>query len=351
MAPANGGPSSMITSDRTARLDVVVPVYGGWTHVEECLRSLRAQTSPINVFVVDDVSPDDTPDRVAREFPEVVLLRNHENSGFATSCNNGIRAGTAPYVVLLNSDVIAEPHMAADLLAAFDSADERIGSISPVLSDREGNVDAFGTCADVTLAGYVRWHGIPTLPSDAERRAPITLGPYGALAAYRRTALDDVGLLDENIFMYGEELELSLRLAAGAWPSLPLPRVLGSHIGGASAGVESPRQRYLSAFGRAYTVRVYDVLRSRHAARTILTELVVVGARLVLRRDLASLRGRVAGWRAGRGVPHRRRPATGLDRGITFAQSLRMRGDGFWTSLAAAPSGAEGNGRAFRPQA
>ncbi|MEX0152438.1 glycosyltransferase family 2 protein [Microbacterium sp. LMI1-1-1.1] len=341
----------MSTTGGTARIDVVVPVYGGWAHVEECLRSLRAQTSPVNVFVVDDVSPDDTPDRVAREFPEVTLLRNRVNSGFATSCNHGIRAGAAPYVVLLNSDVIAEPSMAADLLATFDAADERTGSVSPVLSDREGNVDAFGTCADVTLAGYVRWHGVSSLPADAARRAPVNLGPYGALAAYRRAALDDVGLLDENIFMYGEELELSLRLAAGGWTSLPLPRVLGSHIGGASAGVESPRQRYLSAFGRAYTLRVYDVLRSRHAARTVLTELVVVGARLVLRRDVASLRGRVAGWRAGRGVPHRRRPSTGLDRGITFTQSLRMRGDGFWQGLAAAPSGTDGDGRSVTPQA
>ncbi|MBM3717022.1 MAG: hypothetical protein FJW64_15080 [Actinobacteria bacterium] len=96
---------------------------------------------------------------------------------------------------------------------------------------------------------------------------------------------------------------------------------------------------------------MYDVLRSRHAARTVLTELVVVGARLVLRRDVASLRGRVAGWRAGRGVPHRRRPATGLDRGITFTQSLRMRGDGFWQGLAAAPSGTDGDGRSVTPQA
>lgn len=337
----------MSTTDGTPRIDVIVPVYGGWGHVEECLQSLRAQTSPVNVFVVDDVSPDDTPDRVAQGFPDVTLLRNRSNSGFATSCNNGIRAGRAPYVVLLNSDVVAEPHMAADLLRAFADADERTGSVSPVLSDREGAVDAFGTCADVTLAGYVRWHGVAALPADAQRKAPVNLGPYGALAAYRRTALDDVGLLDENIFMYGEELELSLRLAAGGWTSLALPRVLGSHIGGASAGVESPRQRYLSAFGRAYTLRVYDVLRSRHAARTILTELVVVGARLVLRRDIASLRGRIAGWRAGRGVPHRRRPQAGLDRGITFAQSLRMRGDGFWQALAAAPSAEDEDGRAL----
>lgn len=322
----------MTESDPRAGIDVVVPVYGGWSHVRECLLSLRKQTVPVSVFVVDDSSPDDTPERVQREFPEVTLLRNAANSGFATSCNNGIRAGHAPYVVLLNSDVVAAPEMAEEIIEAFENAPLRAGSVSPILSDLDGGIDAFGTCADVTLAGYVRWHGAPTVP-DGIADDPINLGPYGALAAYRRAALDDAGLFDENFFMYGEELELSLRLAAGGWSSVALRRVLGSHVGGASAGVESARQRYLSGFGRAYTLRVYGVLRTRHAARALATELVVVTARLILRRDLDSLRGRLAGWRAAAGIPRRPRPRTGVDRRITFRRSLRMRGDAYWRDL------------------
>ncbi len=316
------------------RLDVVVPVYSGWEHVEACLRALEAQTLPVNVFVVDDASPDDTADRIAAAFPGATLLRNPRNSGFATSCNNGIRAGSAPYVVLLNSDVVAVPEMAAVIVEQFESADERAGSLSPVLRDRAGAVDAYGTCADPTLAGFVRWHGARTLPEASDEISPRNLGPYGALAAYRRSALTEVGLLDENFFMYGEELELSIRLAAAGWTSIALPQVLGSHIGGASAGVESPRQRYLSGFGRAYTLRVYGVLRSRHALRALATEAIVVGARLLQRRDVDSVRGRLAGWRAAAHVPRRPRPLTGLDETVTFIQSLRMRSPGYWRDLA-----------------
>ncbi len=314
-------------NDDTA-IDVVVPVHGGWAYVSQCLQSLRSQGDGVRVIVVDDKSPDDTADRVAASFPEVTLIRNENNRGFAASCNVGIRAGWAPIVVLLNSDVEAEPEFAASIRGAFADCPDDVGSVSPILLRPDGLVDSFGIVADPSAAGYVRYHGASLDIVDAS--APAVLGPYGAAAAYRRSALDEVGLLDENIFMYGEELELALRLRAAGWGAIGLARVVGTHLGGASAGKGSRRQRYLSGFGRGYILHAYGILRGRAAAHALATEAVVTVLRLVRFGDVASLRGRWDGWRKARGVTRRRMPQEGIDTGIGTLKALRMRSASYW---------------------
>ena len=313
-----------------AHVDVVVPVHGGWTFVERCLESLERQTVPVNVIVVDDVSPDDTLARIRERFARFTILANERNSGFSVSCNRGIRAGRAPIVVLLNSDVVAAEDFAARMIEAFDASPESVGSIAPILLSADGTVDSFGVTADVTGAGYVRFHGAE--PARADAAAPAPVGPYGAAAGYRRRALDEVGVLDENIFMYGEELELALRLQAGGWQTRAVPFVAGTHIGGASAGKASSRQLFLSSFGRGYLLRVYGVLRSRHAVRALASEALVVALWTFTRRDLVALRGRVAGWRAGKGVSRRRIAPGAADSSIGFVRGMRMRAPGYWRS-------------------
>jgi GT2 family glycosyltransferase len=312
------------------RVDAVVPVYGGWDHVEKCLRALAAQTVPANVIVVDDESPDDTADRIAAAFPEFTLLRNERNRGFATTCNRGIAHGEAEIVLLVNSDVIAEPTLVAQVLEAFDSASPETGSVCPLLLRSDGLVDSQGITVDPTAAGFVRFHGARV--GDADPADPVAIGPYGAAAAYRRKALDEVGLLDEGIFMYGEELDLALRLRAGGWGTVVLDTPGGEHIGGASAGAGSPRQRYLAGFGRGYLLRAWHVLGGRHTLRALVVEAIVCARRLLLHRDVKSLTGRIAGWRAAKGVARPALPTAGIDASIGLAQSLRMRSARYWES-------------------
>lgn len=319
----------MSPTDGPAHLDIVVPVHGGWEFVEQCLRSLRAQTIPVDVIVVDDRSPDDTLERMREAFPDLVILANDTNRGFSASCNVGISAGSSEFVMLLNSDVVAEPDLAERVLAAFAEAGDDVGSIAPVLLDPEGKVDSFGITADVTGAGYVRFHGASAARVDPE--IPRVLGPYGAAAAYRRAALEDVGLLDEHIFMYGEELELAFRLRTAGWEARAVPFTAGTHVGGASTGKASPRQLYLSGFGRGYFLRVYGILRGRHAVRALVSEGVVALVWMLTRRDLVAWRGRRDGWRAGRGVPRRTIAPDAPDDAIGFTRGMHMRREGYWS--------------------
>lgn len=309
-----------------AQVDVIVTVYGNWSATKTCLTHLRDQTTPVHVIVVDNASPDDTADRVAAHFPDFTLLRLPVNRGYGAGCNAGIAAGEAPVVLILNNDVDAEPDLARRLSQAFE--DEKVGSAAPLLFRPDGRVDSFGISADATGAGYVRYHGATA--DDVDAGSPEVLGPYGAAAAYRRAALDDVGTYDENIYMYGEELDLALRLRAGGWATSLVPQARGVHLGSATMGAGSPRQRYLAGFGRGYLLRVYGIIRSRSGPRAIVTEVVVGAIRAASSRDLLAARGRLAGWRAGRDVVRRTVPDEGIDRSIGLIKSLRMRSPRYW---------------------
>lgn len=303
-------------------VDVVIPVYGKWEVTAVCLAALAAQTREHRIIVVDDAGPDDTAERLRDGYPHVDVVRLARNSGFAAACNAGILRGTGDLVVLVNNDVEAAPDMIEKLVAPFENA-PRLGSSCPLLFAPDGTIDAYGICADVTMAGFVRLHGQPasSLPTAAHE----LVGPYGAVAAYRREALDEVGLLDEGIFMYGEELDLALRLGAAGWKTAAIADARGVHLGGATSGRGSAKQRERAGFGRGYLLRAYGVLRSSHALRALVTELVVCAGDAVLSRDLASTRGRIAGWRAGRTAFTRSRRIPAVDRSISFIESLRLR--------------------------
>jgi N-acetylglucosaminyl-diphospho-decaprenol L-rhamnosyltransferase len=302
-------------------VDVIVPVYGNWPVTRSCLDSLAAQTLPHRVIVVDDASPDDTLAQLEAGYPKVQVLTMERNSGFAAACNRGLRQATADVVVLVNNDVEAEATMLEKLIAPF--ADPAVGSSSPLLLRPDGRIDAFGIAADVTLAGFLRWHGAEL---DAVASPDLQLlGPYGAVAAYRGRAIQEVGLLDEGIFMYGEELDLALRLSAAGWRPGAAPDARGVHLGGATAGRGSARQRERAGFGRGYLLRAYGVLHGRHGFRAFVTEFVVSVGDAILSRDTAAARGRLAGWRAGQAAATRRRYVPDLDRSIGFLASLRLR--------------------------
>lgn len=315
-------------------IDVLVPVYGNWPAVRSCLMHLLEQSAAAHVVVVDDCSPDDTADRIEAEFPGIDLLRLPKNVGFAKACNRGFDATVGDVVVLLNSDVDLAPESLSHLANAFD--DPSVASASPVITRPDGQIDAVGLCADVTLAGFVRFHGAP--PQAAASNTPIVLGPYGAVAAYRRSSIDTASLFDPNIFMYGEELDLALRLRRSGWTSVVVQESRAQHEGGATTGRGSAKQRRLAGFGRGYLLRKYGVLHSRFGPRALFVELFVCAYRLFASRDLAAIRGRIDGWHAARGVERLSAPTLGVDRTISTLDSLRMRSGQFWLKAANAGS-------------
>jgi hypothetical protein len=190
----------------SSSIDVVVVAYGHYDLTSKCLRHLQAQTVAHHVIVVDNGSTDDTRARLRSEWPAVQLECIDENRGFPKACNQGVAAGSGEIVVLLNNDVDCRPDFLERLIAPLE--DPRVGSVaSLVLARDERSIDSFGIAADVTLAGFQRLHGMP-LERIADR-LPLAVGPEGTAGAYRRSAWEQVGGLDEAIPAYMDVLDLA----------------------------------------------------------------------------------------------------------------------------------------------
>jgi N-acetylglucosaminyl-diphospho-decaprenol L-rhamnosyltransferase len=276
--------------------DVVIVSWNGRPQLERCLEHVARQTAPSRVIVVDNASTDGSTAMVRERHPSVDVVELSRNLGFGRAVNAGVASGNSEAIVLVNDDVFVEEQCVAALLAPLEQ-DPRVGMVAGLTTMPVGDlVDGFGIELDVTLAAYNRLRRRPTGDSPG-----LLLGPSGGLAAYRRRAFEDAGGFEQRLFAYGEDVDLALRLRLAGWQAAAAPSARGVHLGGATVGLDSPRQRYLAGFARAFLLRRYGVLRGRHAARAIAIDALVVTAGVVRGRTFAHVRGRVAGWRAARG--------------------------------------------------
>jgi GT2 family glycosyltransferase len=303
---------------------VVIVAYGRYELTASCLAHLRAQTTKHRVILVDNGSTDDTYERMISDWPAVQLECFADNRGFAQAANSGVAAGTGDVVVLLNNDVDVHSDFLARILAPLQD-DLQVGSVAALmLQPGERLIDSAGLAADVALGGFPRLQGLDA--AQARRERPVLAGPAGTAAAYRRAAWEQVGGLDETIFAYMEDFDLALRLRSAGWSTALAPDAMGVHLGSATHGHRTAWQRRNGGFGRGYMLRRYGLLRGRGAPRALATETAVVLADLAVSRDLAALRGRLSGWRAGASAPRLSPPPDeAIDHTITFRDSLALR--------------------------
>jgi N-acetylglucosaminyl-diphospho-decaprenol L-rhamnosyltransferase len=304
-------------------VDVVVVAYNRYELTESCLRHLQRQTIDHNVVVVDNGSRDDTYARLRAEWLDVHVERFEDSCGYPQAANRGVAAGTGDIVVLLNNDVDVGASFLERAIAPMRDAE--VGSVAVLLMQPGGErIDSVGMTADTVLAAYPRLRGLPS--TAAGKGHPVLLGPGGAAGVYRRSAWTQVGGMDEAIDFYMEDFDLALRLGLAGWRTVAEPGAIGVHLGSATFGRRNRNVRRHGGFGRGYLLRRYGLLRGPRAARTVATETIVVFADTLISRDLAALRGRVAGWRAGGAHPQLTRPpARFIDSGIGFCESLVRR--------------------------
>ena len=297
--------------------DVIVVAYDGGEHLLTCLEHLREAARPgVRVIVADNASTDGSPALVRERFADVTVLELGENLGFGRAVNAGAAAGDGEAIVLVNADMFVEPGFVAAIVAPF--ADPEVGMVAGLSLVPGGElVDGFGIELDAALSAYNRLRLLPLGSTPG-----ALLGPSGGAAAYRRSAFEAAGGFDDAFFAYGEDVDLALRLRRAGWSAAAAPEARGVHLGGATAGVGSPRQRWLGGFARGFLLRRYGVLRSRSAPRALVVEALVVGWGLARFRTLVPLRARLAGWRA---AGTRREPVDpeAVDRSITLREALR----------------------------
>jgi GT2 family glycosyltransferase len=230
------------------KLSILIVSWNVRRDVVNCLRSI-AENPPrdkFEVFLIDNASTDGTVETVRREFPGVTVLRNEENRGFAAANNRGLALAHGEYLLLLNPDTLVHPH-ALDTLGAFLDAHPEVGACGPRLVNDDGSIQpsARGFLSfraslyhhtilrhlGVFRRQYRQW-----LMTDFLYDRQIDADQLmGAALLLRRSALDQVGRMDERFFMYHEEVDLCHRLQQAGWRIVFVPEATITHLGGQSA--------------------------------------------------------------------------------------------------------------------
>ncbi|MBT6149393.1 MAG: glycosyltransferase family 2 protein [Gemmatimonadetes bacterium] len=207
----------------------------------DCLNSIYADADAVSwqVIVVDNDSQDDSADRVAADFPQVELIRSEHNLGFAGGNNLALTRATAPVFLLLNSDTRVHAGALGRMLETLGT-DERIGAVGPWLENGEGALELScgrdpGLGAEIVhklllhrvfpYFKFGRW-------DHRERRNVGWV--TGACFMVRRAAVEQVGGLDDRIFMCFEDLEWCMRLRAAGWQIVYEPAGTVIHLEGRS---------------------------------------------------------------------------------------------------------------------
>jgi GT2 family glycosyltransferase len=290
---------------------IIVPNWNGRQLLDACLAALGAQTwRDFKIVIVDNGSTDGTVTWVQERYPDVQVIANGRNLGFATAVNQGIRDSGTRYVATLNNDTKPDVGWLAALVAAAER-DPRVGMCASkmVFADQPGVINSTGICLDRTGIAWDRHGGEPDARSESE---PVEVfGPCAGAALYRRAMLDEVGLFDDDFFAYLEDVDLAWRARQAGWRCLYVPaaRVLHRH---SATGVEgSPFKSYLLGRNKVWLiVKNYPFAPLwPYVPLLFLYDLAAVLYALVSRRDVTALRGRLAGLIGARRMWRQRRHA------------------------------------------
>ena len=250
--------------------------WNGWRDTLDCLNSLKEGTyRSLTIIVVDNGSTNDSVARIRAAYPDVLLLESGSNLGFAGGNNIGIRhalAHGADYVWLLNNDTMPAPN-ALSMLVSKALTDRHIGAVASVCyyADNPATVQAWAGARVNLWIGYARNSTEPQ-PDDWFDAL------YGASMLIARSALEDVGLLDEGFFHYLEETEFCLRLRERGWRLAAAPESRILHKVAASTGAGSPilvryhttsGLRMLRLHSRAPHLAMFLFLAARFARRVV----------------------------------------------------------------------------------
>ena len=238
------------------KISIVIVSYNVRYYIVQCIESVRRAIAGLDaeIIVVDNHSKDDTVAFLRENFPDVRLMASQSNLGFSRGNNMAIREAQGEYILLLNPDTVVGERVLQEAVSFMDNHPEAGGAGVQML-----NVD--GTCAlesrralptpwvsFMKMMGSTERYYMSHLSWDSPQQIEIISGAFCLL---RRKALDQIGLLDETFFMYGEDIDMSYRLLKGGWQNWYLPLQILHYKG---ERTEKTSFRYVQVFYQAMLI-------------------------------------------------------------------------------------------------
>jgi GT2 family glycosyltransferase len=223
-------------SESTPLFSVIIPNWNGAHHLPTCLNALRTQTYPrVEVIVADNASTDGSRDLLAAQYPEVRVVALLENRGFTGACNAGMSAANGDFVALLNNDTEVDPGWVAAVVDAFERhPDAGLVASKMRLFDQR---DRFHTAGDLyRVDGRLANRGVWERDEGQYDQEDYVFSACGGSSAYRRTMLDEIGLLDDDFFFSAEDMDLAWRAQLAGYRCIYAPAALVYHRLAATGG-------------------------------------------------------------------------------------------------------------------
>ena len=263
---------------------VIIVNWNARAYLGPCLESIVVQTPNLHyeICVVDNASTDGSADWVRQAFPHVHVIANQKNLGFPSANNQGIRWAQGRYILLLNPDTVITDR-ALERMVAYLNAHPQVGIVGPRLTSPEGRVQGGAAGFDPSLRTVFNYHfflsylmpryfpGLWLSPRRYADPRPIRVDwVAGACLMARSEAIQEIGGLDEEYFMYAEDVEWCRRFRAERWRVVCLPEARVVHHVGVSA-----KQRG-SAF-LARNIESLDLYYRAHYGPPVVTLLHLMG--------------------------------------------------------------------------
>ena len=245
------------------KISVIVPNWNGIKFIGMCLDSLaRSDFDSYEVIVVDNGSVDGSREMIEGKYPDVRLIKNRENMGFAIACNQGIKAATGTYISLLNNDIEVESSWLSKLYDGMERHPEcGMGTTKMMFLDQR---DVFYNTGDQFHAWSVgggRGQGEKDVGQYDEE--DYVFGACAGAGIYRRDFFEQVGIFDEDFFIFAEDVDINMRGQLQGFKCIYLPEAKVYHIGTATVGLYSDRYIFLCKRNdifvliRNYSLRMY----------------------------------------------------------------------------------------------
>jgi hypothetical protein len=247
------------------RLSVIVVNWNTGDLIYRCVDSVYADiqnsaelsVSQVEVFVVDNASTDGSTQAVQAQFPQAIYIYSPQNIGFGPANNLALRQAAGDYILLLNPDTLVHPG-AVERLLRFMEQNPVAGAAASRLVNPDGSLQH--SCSpEPTLKGeFLRlfhlgvrpdgYYAMETWNPEIPRTVDVILG---ACMVLRKQVVDQVGLFDEQFFMYNEETDLCHRIRQDGWKIYWVPQAQVTHYGG-----QSTRQMAAEMFVQLYRAKV-----------------------------------------------------------------------------------------------